>query len=348
MSEPWFIDATGEGRMVRHESGILADRQAEGDYADLCGDEERTVLAFLAARPWREGLREHFADRPWLRDIITDPRRAAAILQVPLAPGSRVLDVGSGWGQLAVPLAQRGHEVVCLDQTPSRLLLLQAIARQEGVAPHLVHGDIETLPLAGGAFDLIVLNGVLEWTVRGRAAEAAPAAHQAAVLRRCAGLLRPGGCIFLAIENALGLKYLMGSRDDHCGLPWVTLAGDDDAERRWRQAGVGLQRARTHDLAGYRTIFADAGLGEELAWACFPDYKLPRHVVPLHTVDNFLLNVPSMPEHHGDNGEALPTEWPLLDAYRRLACNGAGGLFAPSYAFLLSPKKGSMVHCAHS
>lgn len=320
-------------------SKILLQRDREGHYTDLPDTQEAELLKFLAANPWRDGLRERLKSNPWLAAIVTDPRRSAAVLRVPLHPNSRILDVGSGWGQLTVPLARLGHQVVALDQTPNRLRLVDAIANQEGVACDLFCGDIETAPLKPGTFDLVILNGVLEWTVRNRT-NISPATHQVTVLERCSSLLAPNGRIFLAIENALGLKYLMGAREDHCGQPWLGLMDDHQADLAWRALGTPGINARIHDLNGYRQLFARAGLVEMMAWGCFPDYKLPSHVVPLKDTDQFLLGEASWTEYHGDNGTPLPEAWPLRAAYQRLARQGCGAAMAPSYAFLLSADLG--------
>jgi 2-polyprenyl-3-methyl-5-hydroxy-6-metoxy-1,4-benzoquinol methylase len=338
MSEtPWYLAPGGESECDRLDDGrIWRSRQASGQYADLPDATEQEMLDFLATTPWRDGLRQRLRDKPWLAAIITDPRRAAAVLRVPLAPQSRILDVGAGWGQLSIPLAQRGHQVVALDQTPNRLRLLDAISRQEGATCDLLCGDIETAPLRNNTFDLIILNGVLEWTVRDRSSDASPATHQVAVLEHCRSLLAPGGQIFLAIENALGLKYLMGSREDHCGHPWIGLIEEAQAESAWRQIGAPGIKAKTHDLDGYRQLFARAGLLEQHAWGCFPDYKLPSHVIPLHEINRFLMGEASWTEHHGDNGDMISDEWPLRPTYRRFARLGCGMAVAPSFAFILT------------
>ena len=334
---PWYLEENSAAEWHRIDDGrIIKATYCSGHYADLPDAAELELLQFLAENPWREGLRKRLVDNPWLASIITDPRRPAALLRVPLSPGSRVLDVGAGWGQLSIPLAHRGHQVVAFDQTPNRLRLVDAIARQEGVSCDLVCGDIETAPLRQGSFDLIILNGVLEWTVRDRVTDASPDMHQVVVLEKCRSLLAPGGRIFLAIENALGLKYLMGSREDHCGQPWIGLMEDNEAHAAWQAIGASGIKARIHDLEGYRLLFARAGLSEQAAWGCFPDYKLPSHVIPLDMIDRFLISDAAWDEHHGDNGMPISPIWPLRATYKRFARLNCAASVAPSYAFLLS------------
>ena len=38
------------------------------------------------------------------------------------------------------------------------------------------------------------------------------------VIRNAYNLLKPGGVLYIGIENKYGLKYLLGEKDDHSGL----------------------------------------------------------------------------------------------------------------------------------
>jgi len=50
-----------------------------------------------------------------------------------LEPSQSVLDVGCGWGTLALPLAQAGHQVIALDFAPSMLEVVETRIKQDGV-----------------------------------------------------------------------------------------------------------------------------------------------------------------------------------------------------------------------
>jgi SAM-dependent methyltransferase len=59
---------------------------------------------------------------------------AFAPLADELAPGARVLDCACGSGQLAVGLAQRGHQVTATDASPGMIARTRALAADHGVA----------------------------------------------------------------------------------------------------------------------------------------------------------------------------------------------------------------------
>jgi demethylmenaquinone methyltransferase / 2-methoxy-6-polyprenyl-1,4-benzoquinol methylase len=96
-----------------------------------------------------------------------DPRwRATLVDQVNPLPGQRVLDVATGTGLVAFALAQRGCEVVGLDQSEAML----AVARRHlSERPELetrvtfVRGEAEKLPFEDGEFDALTFTYLLRY-----------------------------------------------------------------------------------------------------------------------------------------------------------------------------------------
>ena len=72
-------------------------------------------------------------------------------------PGPRVLNGGAGQGSFSLLLEQRGFEVTSLDSSAEAIDLLQ-----RRVAGPVVHGSLDELAFADGAFDAVVLGEVLE------------------------------------------------------------------------------------------------------------------------------------------------------------------------------------------
>lgn len=72
-----------------------------------------------------------------------------------VAPGTRLLDVGTGAGVAALLAARCGGRVVATDLNPFALRLLRARARSEGLAVELVRTD---LARGLGRFDRILAN----------------------------------------------------------------------------------------------------------------------------------------------------------------------------------------------
>lgn len=140
----------------------------------------------------------------------------------PLA-GRRVLDLGAGYGALAVPLEGRGARVVAMDISEHRLQVARRRGEKATGCPlRVMQGDAfesPALPFASQSFDAVIINGVLEYA--GLARGISPEWVQARVLREAYRLLAPGGWIYWAIENRYSITYMYGP--GHDGLWWSSL-----------------------------------------------------------------------------------------------------------------------------
>ncbi|GLZ45666.1 hypothetical protein Acsp06_18510 [Actinomycetospora sp. NBRC 106375] len=71
-----------------------------------------------------------------------------------IRPGERVLDIAAGTGNVAIPAARAGADVVASDLTPELFTAGRAAAERAGVAIAWEEGDAEALPYADDAFDV--------------------------------------------------------------------------------------------------------------------------------------------------------------------------------------------------
>ena len=108
-----------------------------------------------------------------------------------LAPGERVLDLGSGAGTDSLVAAQMvgpHGSVTGIDMTPEMLDRAQRAAAELDVANvRFVEGQVELLPFADASFDVIISNGVIDLVP-----------DKDAVFAELYRVLRPGGRMQLA------------------------------------------------------------------------------------------------------------------------------------------------------
>lgn len=78
------------------------------------------------------------------------------IHRLELKPGSKVLDVACGTGNLALPAARLGADVTGVDIAPNLVEQARANAAREGLSARFDEGDAEALPYADASFDAAV------------------------------------------------------------------------------------------------------------------------------------------------------------------------------------------------
>jgi ubiquinone/menaquinone biosynthesis C-methylase UbiE len=318
--------------------GALHSTEITESYRDVPASELAAIIDDIGTgMPWRAAVRMRYAEtNPWLHRIVTDPSRDLFFRQYPPSNGSRILDIGAGWGQIAIPLAQNSF-VCALEPTPERLRFIHAAAKQEGIADKMwfVQADFCDIDF-NDRFDLVTCIGVLEWVPSFRNGRARDT--QLEFLGRIRRIIKTGGACCIGIENRLGLKYLLGARDDHTGHRSINVLDADLAMRRYHAATGKELRAFTYTQAEYRTLFQESGFSQIETFVAFPDYKLPRLIIPCSCSANTnqsLAQVQLPAEHDGVDGHMLSNTEDIHSHYRSLAALGIAHLFAPSFYFIL-------------
>ncbi len=100
---------------------------------------------------------------------------------------SRILDVGSGTGEIAVLLAGSGYQVTGVDLSPGMLAVARQKADRAGVPLTLLEGRADHLPLPDASCDGVFSRHLL-WTLP----------DPDAALRDWVRVVRPGGIVALA------------------------------------------------------------------------------------------------------------------------------------------------------
>ena len=196
----------------------------------------------------------------------------------PIDNTSRVLDLGCGYGGLSIPLARSSGEVVSVDATFERVKMTALRAESEGLANLVpVHANALELPLPPASFDCVFLNGVLEWVGEWDHSRE-PRDVQLGVLRKTHELLKPGGTLYLAIENRWGLELLY-RRKDHNKLYWTSFMPRAIADALTRLLKRKPYRTFTYGRASLERLVREAGFADVDFYCPWPRYQDPNAVV---------------------------------------------------------------------
>jgi SAM-dependent methyltransferase len=120
----------------------------------------------------------------------------AVMRALDLAPGTRMLDVASGTGAVALRAAERGAVVTAVDISPQLLERARTAAREAGLAIEFRTADAQRLPFAPGSFDAIA-----------SAQGAVFAPDREAVAHELARVCRPGGSLGLTCPIAAEFPF---------------------------------------------------------------------------------------------------------------------------------------------
>lgn len=147
--------------------------------------EMETLKARLKAT-WMAGDYGYFAK-------YLEPGALAFLERLSIAPGTRLLDVGCGAGQIAIPAARAGVRVTGVDIALNSVEQARIRAQAENLDICFDEGDAEMLAFENGAFDLVV-------SLIGAMFAPRPERVAAELVRVC----RPAGRIVMANWTAEG------------------------------------------------------------------------------------------------------------------------------------------------
>ncbi|MGJ4858817.1 bifunctional 2-polyprenyl-6-hydroxyphenol methylase/3-demethylubiquinol 3-O-methyltransferase UbiG [Labrys sp. KB_33_2] len=124
--------------------------------------------------------------------------------------GLKLADIGCGAGLLSEPLAKLGGEVVGVDMAATNVEMARVHAARSGLAIDYRILAAEDLEAAGERFDVVLAMEIVEHVT-----------DPAAFLKTCAGLVKPGGLLFIATLNRTMKAYALAIVAAEKVLGWV-------------------------------------------------------------------------------------------------------------------------------
>ena len=220
---------------------------------------EMEALKTRLKATWMSGDYGHFA-------TYLEPGALEFLSRIHIEPGTRVLDVASGAGQIAIPMSRAGAKVTGVDIATNLIEQARARAQAENLDARFDEGDAELLPYEDGLFDLVIsLIGAMF----------APRPELvAAELKRVS---RPGGKIIMGNWTPTGFVGQMFKIHGKHVPPPVIMAppvkwGDEEIVRERFEDGIAHLKLSRH-LYPFRYPFSPSEVVEFFRTYYGPSYK---------------------------------------------------------------------------
>jgi ubiquinone/menaquinone biosynthesis C-methylase UbiE len=154
-----------------------------------------------------------------------EPGALQVLERMQIAPGTKMLDVGCGAGQISIPAARAGVAVTGVDIATNLIEQARARAVAEGLSIQFDEGDAEELPYPDASFDTVV-------SLIGAMFAPRPERVAAELVRVC----RSGGRIIMANWTPTGFvgqmfKVVGKHVPPPVGIPPAVLWGDETTVR---------------------------------------------------------------------------------------------------------------------
>ena len=181
-------------------------RQAKRNVAHHYDLNDRLYDLFLDAD--RQYSCAYFADPANTLEQAQDDKKAHIVAKLAIAPGMRVLDIGCGWGGMALYIhAKTGADVLGVTLSEEQLKVARRRAADAGVADH-VRFELIDYRAVTGRFDRIVSVGMFEHV---------GTAHYREFFAKCRNLLTDDGVMLIhtigrsggpGVTDAFTAKYI--------------------------------------------------------------------------------------------------------------------------------------------
>ncbi len=133
-------------------------------WGEVGREKARELLDAARKESWADAVRASFSNDQDMQFGLLDLQRASWAPMLGLDERSVALDVGCGYGAITHSISRLVGELYSVEAIPERIEFTQERLRQEGIDNvRLIQASATALPLVEKSFDLVVLNGVLEW-----------------------------------------------------------------------------------------------------------------------------------------------------------------------------------------
>lgn len=251
-------------------------------------DNGESISSLAAVVGWREALIRYYDnnDDALIRNFSLNRANWLSCISVPSQNRGYALEIGPGTGGVTRPLSEY-YDVIAMDRSVTNCSFLGHNAASGGhsIVP-LLHSQCP-LPFEDEQFDLVASIGSLEW-LGFYAKERSAAEIVDEYLREIFRVIKPGGSLYVASENAKFIGYFFGIKEAHTMLCNISMLKQDDADQLAENFNGSEFRNPTFSPADLSSILREKGFKSTQTYWLHPDYSTPAYLVPLDAPDQVL------------------------------------------------------------
>jgi len=286
------------------------------DYPKELDENDHDVFFKKLSSDLNSGLDYLYKQNRFLHRYYTDSNRANGLFLLPTLKYKKILDVGCGSGIISHFLTKHAEEVYGIDICPNRLRFINIIKEKENIRNLILIGaDIFSLPFPDNTFDLIILNGVLEWVGCAHRLEG-PRDLQKEGLKNILGKLKKGGKLYLGIENRYGINYILGGKD-HNNSRFSSLLPRALANSFNKLTNKKNYDTYTYSMKETNILLEESGFKKIMFYAAIPSYRFPYYIHPLDNDKDMKCIISKMLK---ENKDILPFHLKFLCKIALLLC----------------------------
>ncbi len=199
--------------------------------------------------------------KDWPSEYHLSSRRANVLRGFELGNIENALELGCGCGGITRFLGEVGIRLDAVEGSEMRARLA-ALRCRDLPNVNVVSANFNHLNLPEDNYDAVFLIGVAEYAKRFSSGDENDEGALVGLLRSLRKTLKSNGVVFIAIENRTGMKYVLGSHEDHYSLRYIGVHNYPES--------VGI---RTYTKKEWERVIEESGFTQHEFMYPFPDYK---------------------------------------------------------------------------
>jgi|WetSurMetagenome_2_1015567.scaffolds.fasta_scaffold104860_1 2-polyprenyl-3-methyl-5-hydroxy-6-metoxy-1,4-benzoquinol methylase len=199
-----------------------------------------------------------------------------------------VLDYGCGLGAIGIACVKKGANVTFVDSCQARVKMAKYLTEEFNTSSNSIFStalDINSITKLKNQYDLIIINGLLEWLPSTKKASHTDALEvQRNFLRTCRTLLSQDGRIYIGMENRFALLYQIGHPEDHTNINRISIIDRRNGNRLHQLQNKTDYVNFTWTYEDYYNEAKKMNMEVEKIFGMFPDYRFPQKIIDLNNV----------------------------------------------------------------